>query len=195
MIERYLPLSAIHSDPGNSREHSPRNLEIIEHSLRAYGQYRPFVVRQCDMRIAIGNGMYLAMLAMGWNIPVRVRILELSDEEFRILSIGDNRSSDLSSNDEELLFEQLDRLNPELRFLAGFNESEFKEIMEIPEPVFRDEAFIITTPADTLFNLGEGIFIRVKRADFDHWHDEIRAVAGLNESDIIDEIKRRLQIV
>ena len=147
------------------------------------------------MRIAIGNGMYLAMLAMGWNIPVRVRILELSDEEFRILSIGDNRSSDLSSNDEELLFEQLDRLNPELRFLAGFNESEFKEIMEIPEPVFRDEAFIITTPADTLFNLGEGIFIRVKRADFDHWHDEIRAVAGLNESDIIDEIKRRLQIV
>lgn len=63
-----LSLDEIFPDPDNQREHSERNLKIIEDSLRTLGQYRDFVIQKSNRMIRVGNGMYEAMRRHAGNL-------------------------------------------------------------------------------------------------------------------------------
>lgn len=118
-------LTDIVPDPGNTRIHDERNIQVIMKSLAKFGQYRAFVVQKPSMVIRVGNGMYEAMKRLGWKEGY-VIAKEMTDEEATALSIIDNRSSDLSYFDDTILRDIMQALGQDARLMTGFNEDEIK---------------------------------------------------------------------
>lgn len=124
-----VALDTLVMDGENARLHNRRNLDAIKQSIQKFGQYRPFVVNRRDRRIAVGNGMLLAMRELGFSEGAAL-FLDLSPEEFRRLSIADNRSGDLSANDPALLLGRLKSLPEELLSLSGFLSADLDILRE-----------------------------------------------------------------
>ena len=190
-----LSLDEIFPDPDNQREHSERNLQIIEDSLRTLGQYRDFVIQKSNRMIRVGNGMYEAMRRMNWQGKVSCVILDLTDDMGRALSILDNRASELSCFDDVQLAEQLRALDDSIRRLCGFSPEEIDRMLDtIPEPTFRDETDTAAlTPAGTSIVFGD-IRIKITRRQYDAWLESIRLSAGMSDAEIVAEIRRRLGV-
>lgn len=75
-----VKLQELKPDNKNARKHSERNIEEIKRSLQANEQYRPFVVQRSTNRICVGNGMYEAMIQLGYE-EGWVEYRDLTDEE------------------------------------------------------------------------------------------------------------------
>lgn len=108
MAEKVISLAELRPDSKNARRHNPRNIGLIEKSLEQVGAARSGVVDE-DNIILCGNGTYEALAAAGIE---RVKIVEadgnewvvvqrkgLTEEQKRILSVSDNRSSELAEWD------------------------------------------------------------------------------------------------
>ena len=103
-------------DDLQTHPHNPRrgNLPAIAGSLDAFGQVRPIVVR--DGTIVAGNHTYRAAVELlGWNRIAAIDATHLSEEELERFLIGDNRTSDLGTYDDEGLSAILSRLSDEGR--------------------------------------------------------------------------------
>lgn len=190
-----LNLDEIFPDPDNQREHSERNLKIIEDSLRTLGQYRDFVIQKSNRMIRVGNGMYEAMRRMNWRGKVSCVILDLTDDMGRALSILDNRASELSCFDDVQLAEQLRALDDSIRRLCGFSPEEIDRMLDtLPAPTFRDETDTSAlTPAGTSIVFGD-IRIKITRRQYDAWLESIRLSVGMSDAEIVAEIRRRLGV-
>jgi ParB-like chromosome segregation protein Spo0J len=70
-------LAALRPDPENARTHSPRNLTLIESSLREVGPARSIVVDE-DGVILAGNATVAAATSVGLS---RVRIVDVDGTE------------------------------------------------------------------------------------------------------------------
>lgn len=132
-----LKLSEIISDPGNSRVHDIHNLQVIKKSLLRFGQYRPFVIQKSTMYIRVGNGMYQAMLQIAkeqgkdvGDIEVKCMVLDLTDEQANTLSVLDNKSSDLSYNDNAKLGELFKNMSTQNIQLTGFSNQQVSKILQ-----------------------------------------------------------------
>ncbi len=101
LVIKRVPLDAIHLDPANVRLHDERNLDAIKGSLARFGQQKPIVVDR-DGVIRAGNGTYAAAKALGW---AEIDVVETDLEGIEAVSyaIADNRTSDLSTFDDEAL--------------------------------------------------------------------------------------------
>jgi hypothetical protein len=106
------PIGELRQDPENRRQHSARNVEMVEAALRGVGAARSIVVDEDDVILA-GNGVTQAAIAAGIT---SVRVIEadgteliavrrrgLTPEQRRLLSLYDNRAGELA----EWNFEQL----------------------------------------------------------------------------------------
>lgn len=122
-----VKLSELRPDPDNTRVHDLHNIDVIKGSLKKFGQYRPFVVQKDGMIIRIGNGMYQAMKDLGWE-EADCEIKDLTDEEATTLSILDNKASDLSYFDDNVLFSQLKKISPDSVQLTGFVDVELNKL-------------------------------------------------------------------
>lgn len=90
----------------NSRIHSDEQIAMISESISKFGFIKPIICDENKMVLA-GHGARLAAIALGMDrIPVRI-ISGLSDVEKRAYVIADNRSSELSTWDWELLTVEL----------------------------------------------------------------------------------------
>ena len=118
--------------PNNVRIHTKRNLETLKNSLTAYGQYRPLVVQKSTMYIVCGNGLYQAAKALGWK-ELDCLIMDLDDDRAKTLLILDNRSSDLSQNDEKNLLDMLQNLDKDLLELTGYDDKELDKMLSFQE--------------------------------------------------------------
>ena len=100
------------SDHKNARRRTDRSTSLIAESLKRYGAARSIVIDE-DGRILAGNGTVEGAKKAGIN---KVRVIEaegdeliavrhagLSEEEKVGLALADNRSSDLSEWDQEML--------------------------------------------------------------------------------------------
>ena len=132
-----LKLSELVSDPGNSRVHDIHNLQVIKKSILRFGQYRPFVVQKSNHYIRVGNGMYQAMIQIAKqqnkelsDIQVNCVLVDLTDEQANILSVLDNKSSDLSYNDNTKLAQIFKNMNTENIELTGFSNQQVSKILE-----------------------------------------------------------------
>jgi hypothetical protein len=105
---RQVSLADLKPDKKNARKHNPRNLGMIESSLRQVGAARSGVIDEHGVILA-GNGTYEALAAAGIE---KVKIVEadgnewvvverkgLTEKQKRILSVSDNRTSDLATWD------------------------------------------------------------------------------------------------
>ena len=107
-----MRLSDLTPDSHNARKHNPKNIGLIEQSIRAVGAARSGVVDENGVILA-GNGTYEALAAAGiekvkvveadGNEWVVVRRTGLTEEQKRVLALADNRSGEIAEWDGETL--------------------------------------------------------------------------------------------
>jgi ParB-like chromosome segregation protein Spo0J len=137
-------------DPENPRKHNDKNIQAIAASLKEFGQQRPIVVTSKGIVVA-GNGTLEAARLLKWG-EIAVHELPFDDlERARAYAIADNRSGDLSSWDEKVLYKTLNALDDSILESTGFNFSDLddlerllnKEVEYLPLPgmQLRDDSF------------------------------------------------------
>jgi ParB-like chromosome segregation protein Spo0J len=129
-----VPVRDLWPDPKNARRHDDRNLEAIAASLRRFGQQAPVVfVRRGRRKVVLkGSGLLkAASRILHWRTVAAVES-GLGGADATAYAIADNRTTDLSEFDEELLAAQLKELQ-DTKFdleASGFNEDEFQELLK-----------------------------------------------------------------
>ena len=129
----------LHPYAKNTRIHGKRNLDAIKKSLDAFGQTKPIVVRRETMEILCGNGTYEAAVALGWK-EIQCHIIDIDEERAKALMIADNRTSDLSENDEKNLLDLLQNMDADMLGLTGFDDAELDKMLQFHEgELFKDD--------------------------------------------------------
>lgn len=106
-----VAIKSLSFDKCNARKHDKRNIDVIKESLTRFAQQKPIVVSADNVVIA-GNGTLQAAIELGWD-EIDVKRSHLTGEEAKAYGLVDNRSTDLSSYDDEILKEQLSELDAE----------------------------------------------------------------------------------
>jgi len=133
-----VPIGTLRPDPRNARRHPERNLAAIAESLKTFGQQAPivYVVRDGKRTVVKGSGLLAAARTLGWKTVAAVES-GLSGPAVTAFAIADNRTSDLSEFDAELLAAQLQELEEAEYDIAstGFSDAELQELIEqVEEP-------------------------------------------------------------
>ncbi len=123
------------SDHKNARRRTDRSAELIKESLQRYGAARSIVIDE-DNRILAGNGTIEGAKEAGIN---RIRVIEtdgdeviavrrtgLTEEQKVGLALADNRTSDLSEWDQEML----NRLGEQHDISLFFSQDDLDGIIE-----------------------------------------------------------------
>ncbi len=123
----WVAIEQLKLDPHNPRLHADRQVKQIAHSIKAFGFNVP-VLADRESKVLAGHGRVHAARRLGLHdIPV-IRLEHLTAEQARAFSIADNRLSETSSWDDQLLGEILrDLAAVELNFdleATGFTMGE-----------------------------------------------------------------------
>lgn len=137
-----LPLGRFKPYERNARTHSDAQVGQIAASIREFGWTNPILVDENDLIIA-GHGRLLAARSLGMATAPCIRIVGLTDEQRRALTIADNKLGLNAGWDEALLVAELQTLG-DLQGLVGFSEDELTRLFkghagltdpdEAPEP-------------------------------------------------------------
>ena len=132
--ESIKSISTLKQDPKNARKRTAQSKHLIQESLNRYGAARSIVIDETN-RILAGNGTVEGAKAAGIN---KVRIIEtdgdeiiavrrtgLSEHEKIGLALADNRTSDLSEWDAEMLH----NLSQEQDIAPWFSEDDIAELL------------------------------------------------------------------
>ena len=143
------------SDHKNARRRTDRSAELIKESLQRYGAARSIVIDE-DNRILAGNGTIEGAKEAGIN---RIRVIEtdgdeviavrrsgLTEEQKIGLALADNRTSDLSEWDQEML----NRLGEQHDISLFFSQDDLNgildtEVEQLPPEDFAEVDDDITT--------------------------------------------------
>ena len=91
-------LDELHKTKVNIRRHSDKQIKEYMRSLEMFGQIRPMVVTE-DGEILVGNGMYDAMTAMGWEQADVCIVSGLTAAEKKKLMLADNKVYEMGFTD------------------------------------------------------------------------------------------------
>lgn len=116
-------------DPENSRFHGARNLNSIKESLMSFSQYCPIVIQMNSNKIIAGNGTYQAAKELGWD-EIQCVEADVDDETATMMSIADNRTSELSTWDNNMLMKVLTSLDEFNLKKTGFKTDEVEKMMD-----------------------------------------------------------------
>jgi len=157
-------ISDLRSDHKNARKRTDRSATLIEESLKRYGAARSVVIDE-DNRILAGNGTVDAAKRAGIS---KVRVIEtegdeiiavkrtgLTEEQKIGLALADNRTSDLSEWDKEMLHQ----LSEEHDITPWFEAEDLAEIMGevevIPAEGLTDADDVPEVPEEPVTKLGD----------------------------------------
>ena len=157
-------INSLHSDHKNARKRTDQSAKLIEESLKRYGAARSIVIDE-DNRILAGNGTIEGAKAAGIK---NVRIIEtdgseviavkrtgLTEDEKVGLALADNRTSDLSDWDQEMLR----RLSDEHDLAPWFEAEDLDELLAAtelpPEEGKTDPDDVPETPEDPITKPGD----------------------------------------
>lgn len=112
-------------DPSNARKHDAKNIEAIKGSLKRFGQQKAIVIDKDGVVIA-GNGTLEAARQLGWEKVAAVRS-KLTGSDRTAYALADNRTTDLSIWDDDILGKQLHALYEDDYNIAeiGFDPGDF----------------------------------------------------------------------
>lgn len=102
----YRPLADLKPDPKNPRRHDRRQVKQIAKSIKAFGYNVPLLVGR-DLNVVAGHGRLLACRQLGINEVPTIQLDHLTEAQARAFMIADNRLTDTSVWDDQLLAEQL----------------------------------------------------------------------------------------
>lgn len=128
LLPLVVSIDAVHPMRGNPQV---GNLSAIASSLESLGQHRPLVAT-ADGTILIGNHTYQAARNLGWE-QIAVLYTEDDDETAVVRALTDNRTSELSHTDPDLLHDLLCEVvdvAPDLFDALGWDEFELAVLDE-----------------------------------------------------------------
>jgi DNA modification methylase len=165
LVIEYRPVSSLRLNPKNPRTHTEAQIRQIANSITAFGFNVPILV-DADLQVVAGHGRLLACQVVGIaHVPV-IRLEHLSEHQQRAFALADNRLTENSKWDNQLLGEQLKMLSEaEIDFsleATGFEMGEIDIIVENLSPAPEGEE----DPADAL---PEPSQVQVSRRG-DLWH-------------------------
>lgn len=99
-------IASLTPDPKNARLHSDKQVRQIAKSIEAFGFNVPLLIEP-DGRVLAGHGRLAACVLLGWSDVPTITLDHLTPEQARAFMIADNRLSDTSSWNDQLLAEQL----------------------------------------------------------------------------------------
>ena len=105
----YCHVDELKLDPCNPRRHSKKQIRQIANSITTFGFNVPCIVDQ-ELRVVSGHGRLAAARLLGIEQVPTICVAHLSECEIRAFQIADNRLSENSSWDRQLLSEQLQSL-------------------------------------------------------------------------------------
>lgn len=134
-----IKIDEITSHPSNPRVHPKKQIRQIAESIKAFGFRMPVIVDQ-NTRLICGHARIEACKAIGMDRVPSLRVTDLSDAQIRALMIADNRLTEISTWDDQLLGEHLKILSDlELDFdieCIGFDYGEIEQrILGIEEAI------------------------------------------------------------
>ncbi len=118
-----VPLETLSPYPGN-----PRNgdIELIQESVRAHGQYRAMVANRRTRQVLAGNHLLHALMAEHYREGL-VHWVDVDETEAARIVLIDNRTSDLARYDDGLLADLLQSL-PDLAS-TGYNDEFLRDLL------------------------------------------------------------------
>lgn len=131
-VETEVKLADLREFEGNPRRHSAQQLEEIKRSLEMFGQYRPFVLAE-DKTILAGNGMYRAMVDLGWKSAKAIIMKGLDESQQRKLVLADNQVALMGTTDYHAVENLLKELND--FEIPGYDSDAIRELLADTEEV------------------------------------------------------------
>jgi hypothetical protein len=113
-----VELDKLKLDPANANTHPEKNLRAIMDSLSAFGQRQVVLARKGTGVVIAGNGRLMAARALGWS---HIAAVYVDDDDITAVryAIADNRTSELSEWDKDVLGMLLQTINDDFGSLEG----------------------------------------------------------------------------
>ncbi len=111
----------------NVRIHSEQQIRELKRSLEKFGQTRALVVDENNV-ILIGNGLYEAMVSLGYQEASVYVKTELSENDKKKLMIADNKTYALGIDNLDTLNEFLEELQGDLD-IPGYDEEILQQMV------------------------------------------------------------------
>lgn len=140
MNTEVIEIALLKPDPKNARTHDRKNLDVIKHSLKTFGQRKNVVVDKDNVVIA-GNGLLTAALELGLK-TLTINRFDMSHDDARAFALVDNRANELSAWDDEILRDTL-------KALEGIN-------FDVGDIGFNMDDFNFEAPDYSVLGEGEG---------------------------------------
>ncbi len=149
-------INSIKPYENNPRKLSDKAIETVAMSLKEYGFRQPIVVDK-DRIIVVGHTRFRASKKLGFKeVPITIAD-NLTTEQINAYRIADNRTSEESEWDSELLkmeLKELDLKDFNLE-LTGFNEDQLNSILFDEKEGLTDEDAVPETPEEPISKLGD----------------------------------------
>ncbi len=108
----YRPISELKLDPKNPRAHSPKQLRQIARSIETFGFVVPALIDAAGKVIA-GHGRIMACQLLGRTEVPTICLDHLTQAQAKAFTIADNRLTEISAWNDQLLAQQLRDLSVE----------------------------------------------------------------------------------
>lgn len=112
---------------------NPRNneksIELVKESIRQYGYNQPIVVDKDDIIVA-GHTRYKALRQLGYE-EVTVVVLDLPEDKAKQYRIADNKASEQSTWNDDLLMFELREIEELQDMSIFFQEGELEELLDL----------------------------------------------------------------
>ena len=128
-----MKLADMRKPEKNIRNHTEKQLQEYERSVKMFGQIRPIVVDE-NGTIMAGAGLYDTLLRMGHEDADVYRIEGLTPAQKKKLMIADNKIFNLGVDNLTVLNEFIETLRDDLD-IPGFDENILKEMVADAEEV------------------------------------------------------------
>ena len=131
----------------NVRKHNEKQITEYMRSLETFKQIRPMVVDE-DGVILIGNGMYEAMLRLGWEYGDCYVVEGLTEHQKTKMMLADNRVYELGFTDMDMFDELIKGLGDDLD-VPGWDEDLLQTIQSsMSEASAMVESYGLYTPEE-----------------------------------------------
>lgn len=122
-----VKIDILKTDLNNVKHHNKKNIQAIKKSLIEFGQYKPLIVDQ-NYQILVGRGTYQAMKSLKYEF-VDVLVKNIDQKQKKQLIVLDNRSSELSEINKDVVQKVFYQLNQQQLELTAYSNNQVEKIM------------------------------------------------------------------
>lgn len=141
----WVGIDAVHPWAENPRKND-KAIDKVADSIKRLGWGSPIIARKADGEIIAGHTRYAAALKLGFD-KIPVRFVDLDPGDAHLLALADNRLGEIAEWDDAGVRALLAGLDDEERALAGWSESEAREVLGIVDAPDADP--FASLPTDT----------------------------------------------